>query len=139
MACLNIEEIVKVADLGEPYDRLMEFLSFGDVFKLEEVYGGRQILFKRNSDDVAEDYPDLVKFLGMEKAEKTIEEFNGTYVYFPSIKRCALTKVYGALREEFDGYNHVRLAKKYGYTERHVRRIVGAVRKRTGSAKTRCH
>ena len=125
MANLNIAEILKESDLGEPYDRLIEFLNFGDIANLEKTYGGRQILFKRKSANADEDHPELFRVLGPEKATKTLNALGGLWVYFPSIRHSALSKVYSALKEEYDGYNHQRLARKYGYSERHVRHIVG--------------
>jgi len=120
-----ISDILTKEDLGEPYDRLSDFLDLGDILKLEQTYGGRQLKLKRDCADITKDYPELANMLGLEKARKVILALGGMWMYFPTIRRSGIGKIRAAIVADFNGGNHATLAKKYGYTERHVRRILG--------------
>jgi hypothetical protein len=41
VANLNITDIIRKGDLGEPYDRLSDFLEMDDILRLEQGLGGR--------------------------------------------------------------------------------------------------
>ena len=121
---LNIRDIIQKSDLSEPYDRLFDFLDLGDIIRVEQAYGGRQINFRRGCEDAKTEYPDLFLALGTDKAMKVIKTFGDMRIYFPTLRQSALDKIKRHIIAEFDGYNHLTLARKYGYTERHIRRIV---------------
>ncbi|MCL2188466.1 MAG: hypothetical protein FWC16_00595 [Defluviitaleaceae bacterium] len=126
---MGIEKIVKVGDLTEPYIRLLDFLNFGDIVNIEQEYRGRQMRFKRDCENVNEEYPDLVYRVGEVKALQVINALGDMWVYFPSIRRSAIDCIYQTIKSEFNGYNTAVLAKKHGYSERHIRRIVGGGRR----------
>jgi len=122
---MKITEIIQKTDIGEPYDYLLDVLDISDILKLEKEYSGRQIQFRRNCTNVKEDYPELVVIVGYDKAQSVIKILGDMRIYFPTIKRSALEKIKKLIISEFNGYNHISLAKKYGYSERHIRNIVG--------------
>lgn len=128
---MKIDDIITKNDLGEPYDRLSEFLELDDIIKLEQEFGGRSVRFRRGCKDVAVEYPELTLILGSEKAGIIIKVLGDICVYFPTLKRNALDKIKLLINADFNGYNYYQLAKKYGYTERHIRRILSGHGKTT--------
>ncbi|HEB94333.1 MAG TPA: hypothetical protein ENI94_12910 [Gammaproteobacteria bacterium] len=52
------------------------------------------------------------------------EEYGASEVYIPSSKKLKTHVRNRDIRESFNGANHAELAKKYGITERQVRRIL---------------
>jgi len=122
---MEITNILTKNDLKEPYDRLVDILELDDILKLEQLYGGRQMKLKRHCADVMTEYPDLVKMLGMVKSKNVLRALGGDWVYFPAIKRSALDTIKKAIAADYNGYNLSTVARKYGYTERHIRRILG--------------
>jgi len=66
----------------------------------------------------------LIDLEGFDALYTLCENIGGATVYVPSIRKMfaeCLTKE--ALRE-FNGYNFDALARKYGYTARHLRRLL---------------
>jgi len=129
---LKITDIITKQDLGEPYDRLSDFLELDDIVRLEQEYGGRQIMFRRHCADIKADYPELYITLGLEKAGEVMRALGDMRVYFPALRRSASDKIRDLIVTEFNGYNYYQLARKYGYTERNIRHILSA------SGKIRC-
>ena len=127
---MKITDIISKSDLGEPYDRLSDFLDLDDIVKLEQGYGGRQLKFKRNCQDIKTEYPELIAMLGAKKALKFVQTMGDMWVYFPKLRRSAFKTIEAMIIKEFNGYNYARLAFKYGYTERHIRRIVAGEERR---------
>lgn len=121
---MKITEIISKSDLGEPYDRLSDFLDLDDIVKVEQAYSGRQLKFKRDRDDKDGELSKLKTLLGTEKAEKFVMMLGGMWIYFPKLRRSAFDKIKTSIKQEFRGHNYYQLAVKYGYTERHIRRIV---------------
>ena len=68
-------------------------------------------------------YKDIAELAGEEVAKLIHENFKGQQVVFPN-------KLYSSkftaenIRKEYNGKNIKQLAKKYGYTERWLRKIV---------------
>jgi hypothetical protein len=127
---MKITDIISKSDLGEPYVRLSEFLELDELVKVEQTYGGRQIKFKRGCSDISGEYPELTSMLGMEKAARFINAIGDIWIYFPKLRRSAFDKIKASIINDFKGYNYHRLAQKYGYTERHIRRIVAGAERR---------
>ena len=121
---MKITDYISKSDLGEPYDRLSDFLDFSDIIKLEQEYGGRQIKFRKNCADVKSEYPELVILLGVDKARRIINILSGIPTYFPALKSSCRDKIKTLIINEFNGYNYFLLARKYGYSERHIRNII---------------
>ena len=76
------------------------------------------------------DYNILTDIVGEELAEKVCEAFGGRSVYFP--KRFEIVSKHKRLIRDFFKHNvsYSELAKKYGYTESHVRNIINNERKK---------
>ncbi|MCL2415803.1 MAG: hypothetical protein FWD01_03220 [Defluviitaleaceae bacterium] len=129
---IDITKIINKSDLGEPYDRLSDFLELEDFVKVEKLFCGKQLKFKpkHKCGDIKTEYPELVLMLGIVKAEKFIIALGGMRVYFPKLRNSASKSIKAKIAKEFNGYNYARLAEKYGYTERHIRRILVETRKR---------
>ena len=121
---MKITDIITKQDLGEPYDRLSEFLELSDIIRLEQEYGGRRVQFRRDCEDVKAEYPELSALLGTQKAALVINALGDMRVYFHSLRKNVLDKIRNLIIREFNGYNYDELSKKFGYTERHIRRIV---------------
>ena len=127
---MKITDILDIRDLGEPYDRLSDFLELDEIIKLEQAYGGRQIKFRKNCGDVTAEYPELVATVGIAKAAKVVKIFGGMPTYFPTLKRSCKEKIKSLIFTEFNGYNYLHLARKFGYSERHIRHILAKSGKR---------
>jgi hypothetical protein len=121
---LKITDIITKQDLGEPYDRLSDFLELEEIVRIEQSYNGQQIKFNRNSDNLVSEYPELVSAVGKEKALKVINTLGNMRVYFPTLKKSASDKIKKLIVAEFNGYNYRQLSRKYGYTERYIRQIL---------------
>lgn len=120
------EEVIDRTDLGEPYAS-MDFLEIDEICRIESYFKGRQIAFKKcidDIDDMEKTYPEICLILGKEKARKLAKTFSGETVYFPEMKRACSGKVRQLILEQFDGNNYSEIARKYGYSERHIRKIV---------------
>ena len=126
---MKITDIITKHDLDEPYGRLSRFLDLDEIIKLEQLYGGRQIRFRRDHSGIEEEYPELVTVLGIEKAKQVAKGFSGELVYFPALRKSASDKIKTMILSEYNGYNHKQLARKFGYCERHIRNILSAYRK----------
>lgn len=127
---MQITDIISKNDLSEPYDRLSDFLTLDEIIRLEQEYGGRQMKFKKSCQDIEKEYPELTIMLGRTKALRVMKMLGGVWTYFPELKRSCLDKIKGLIISEFDGYNYLQLAKKYGYTDRHIRRMLDGKGKR---------
>lgn len=122
---MSISNLITKQDLGEPYNRLIDVLELPDILKLEELYAGRDnIRFRRNSTNIREDHPELHLALGEEKSRKVVKLLGGMALYFPGIKQNVSEKIKHLILQEYNGYNITALAKTFGYTDRHVRRIL---------------
>ena len=90
-----------------------------------EKYGGA----------VLQPFGRLIPMDGFEAVYSLVQEYGGGNIYIPGIR-----KVFGGCLEkqmllEFDGGNARQLAFKYGFSERHVTKLLAAAYKsRAGSA-----
>ena len=121
---MQITKYITKQDLGDPYDRLADFLELEDIVKLEQLYNGQTIRLKRNTSDIKADYPLLHEILGDRKSRQVIQMLGDIWIYYPTIKRNVGGKIKDLILQENNGYNQVDLSRKYGYTERHIRRIL---------------
>ncbi len=85
-------------------------------------------------EDLSEPYRTIAKEIGFEGAKKLARLFAGDHVYFPTLEKACDPKRKELIRKEFDGFNFKELAKKYDYTDRHIRNIVDdmVTKKRSG-------
>jgi len=122
---MNLSDMITRKDLGEPYSRLIDFLSLEEIIKIEQLYNGEQIAFAIDSKNINNDYPKLSMLIGEEKTRKFLKTLGGMgRVYFPTLKKSAREKIKNLIFREFNGYNYFELAKRFGYTERHIRHIL---------------
>lgn len=80
--------------------------------------------FQITPDQVSEETRWLCDIVGMNKFLEIVDMAGGQYVYIP--KRATLEKElrHRAIRQEFDGGNLRKLARKYDVSERHIRTIL---------------
>lgn len=67
----------------------------------------------------------IAELIGVEAFYKLAKEFGGATLYIPKPESIIRPVRDAKIKEEFNGYNHPALAKKYGVTERWVRQICG--------------
>lgn len=72
-----------------------------------------------------ETYQQIAEAIGTENFYKLAEVIGGATVYIPKPESLVRPIRDGRIKEEFNGYNHPLLAKKYGVTERWVRQLCG--------------
>ncbi|WP_113673480.1 Mor transcription activator family protein [Vallitalea guaymasensis] len=76
-------------------------------------------------------YEEICERVGLDATLEIIDLLQGSMVYFPTLRKSVRHKVHEEIKKEFDGYNFVELAKKYGYTDRRIRQICeGDVKKK---------
>ena len=71
-------------------------------------------------------YPfgDLLHTVGFDAVYEFIERLEGFSIYVPTMRKVFAGCLEQEVRNEFNGANFFDLATKYGYTERHIRRMV---------------
>ena len=70
-------------------------------------------------------YRMIAEAIGTDNFYKLAEVVGGTTVYIPKPESVTRPVRDARIKEEFNGYNHPELARKYGVTERWVRRLCG--------------
>ena len=68
-------------------------------------------------------YKKIVDLIGIENTKVIFDEFKGQQISFP-LELYTKRYIYEQIYSEFDGENYKQLARKYGYSERTVRRIL---------------
>lgn len=74
-------------------------------------------------EDLDSPYFEIAEKFGIEVAIGVEQLFHGRQIYFPFLEYVCRDRVHEKIIEECNGYNFVELARKYGYSERHIRRI----------------
>lgn len=67
----------------------------------------------------------IAEAIGVEALYKLAQEVGGATIYVPKPESLVRPVRDAKIKEEFNGYNHLALAKKYDVTERWVRQICG--------------
>lgn len=70
-------------------------------------------------------YTQIAEAIGPENFYRLAEAVGGATVYIPKPESLIRPVLHARIKEEFNGYNHPELAKKYGVTERWVRQLCG--------------
>jgi len=70
-------------------------------------------------------YRDIAEAIGPENFVKLAEIIGGATVYIPKADSLVRPVRDARIKGEFNGYNHLDLAKRYNVTERWVRQICG--------------
>lgn len=74
-------------------------------------------------EQLPEQYQRLAEILGIEKLFRLVEEIGGRETYFPKKDKLLQLIRDEQILKEFNGYNHLELAKKYDLTVRWVREL----------------
>lgn len=75
-------------------------------------------------EDLDADQRELAECVGLEAYKKLVGNYAGSYVYIQKTDTITAGLRNAAMREEFNGYNYLELARKYNLSESSVRRIV---------------
>nr|DAY51328.1 MAG TPA: Mor transcription activator family [Caudoviricetes sp.] len=70
-------------------------------------------------------YKEIAEAIGVENFVKLADVVGGSTVYIPKPESLIRPVRDARIKAEFNGYNHIELAKKYDVTERWVRQICG--------------
>lgn len=70
-------------------------------------------------------YKQIAEAIGTENFYKLAEVVGGATVYIPKPESIVRPVRDARIKEEFNGYNHPELARKYDVTERWVRQLCG--------------
>ena len=73
----------------------------------------------------AELYKQIAEAIGTDNFYRLAEIVGGSTVYIPKPESLTRPVRDARIKEEFNGYNHPELARKYGVTERWVRQLCG--------------
>lgn len=71
-----------------------------------------------------EPYRKLTSLIGMEATMKLAKEFQGTMIYFAKLDSTIKMIRDKKIRDEFKGWNHKDLARRFGLTEAWIRKIL---------------
>ena len=80
---------------------------------------------ERHPGAIYEPYAAFMEQHGFEALYSVCEILGGATVHVPLARGMFAGCMYAEIRREYDGYNIRYLANKYGYTEKHIYRIVG--------------
>lgn len=70
-------------------------------------------------------YKEIAETIGIENLIKLTQIVGGSTIYLPKTESLIRPVRDAKIRENFNGYNHMELAKKYDVTERWVRQLCG--------------
>lgn len=70
-------------------------------------------------------YTQIAEVIGIDNFYKLAEVVGGATVYIPKPESLVRPVRDARIKNEFNGYNHPELARKYGVTERWVRQLCG--------------
>ena len=76
-----------------------------------------------NPNEILQPYDTIMGLEGFDAICKFAEMLGGLTVYVPHARSIFAGCLEAEVRKEFNGKNIIALAKKYGYSERHVRRM----------------
>lgn len=118
---------IRIEELNDTYYRIAELIEIDDTFRLAKAFAGRVMSINKRG-HLNDDMSEIIDCVGEAKARKLFKGFLGERVYFASMKSALKAQLHHRIREEFKGYNIRELSKRYGYTERNIRRIIGTKR-----------
>jgi len=79
---------------------------------------------KLHPDEVMHPFDIILKKHGFNTVNAIVEQFGGLTVYVPGMKKIFTRCLEIEAKKEFTGDNFHELAIKYGFSERHLRRIL---------------
>ena len=78
----------------------------------------------QNPAEVMPPFDTILEIAGFDALYDFVHEFNGQSLYVPNPRTIFVRCLEMEVKKEFTGQNFSGLAKKYGYTERHKRRVI---------------
>ena len=79
----------------------------------------------RHHSEIMQPYDAIIELDGFDAICAFADHLGGTTVYVPSIRTIFARCLEAEARNEFKGCNFTSLSRKYGFTERHLRRMLG--------------
>ncbi|MCL1842356.1 MAG: hypothetical protein FWF79_00930 [Defluviitaleaceae bacterium] len=76
-------------------------------------------------EEIMHPYSEIMGLGGFDAICAFSEHLSGQSVYVPSLRTIFFRCLEEEARKEYNGHNSAMLSKKYGFTERHFRRILG--------------
>ena len=76
-------------------------------------------------EDLPEVYQTIAEVIGVEHTVKLARALGGTYCYLPKLDKLLQEIRDRRIKQEFTGFNHKKLALKYGLSEIRIRQILG--------------
>ncbi|NLW52323.1 MAG: hypothetical protein GXY87_03035 [Tissierellia bacterium] len=73
--------------------------------------------------DLQSVYRELVDLVGLENTIKIFKQYKGLYIHFP-MRFFSSDGLYNIVKREFNGCNSKEIARKYGYSLRHINRVI---------------
>lgn len=73
-------------------------------------------------------YREMAEIIGVESTKRLYEDFKGQQITFPQ-RLYAREYVEEYVKKNYDGKNLKELARKFSYTERHIREMIKKVEK----------
>ena len=78
----------------------------------------------RHPSSILQPYDALMGLEGFDAIYALCENLGGATIYVPSARKIFAACLEKEAAREFDGYNYDALAKKYGFSGRHLRRML---------------
>ena len=78
----------------------------------------------RHPTSIPPPYDEIMGLEGFDAIYTLCETLGGSTVYIPSARKMFMECLTKEAMAEFTGYNYAGLAKKYGFSERHLRRLL---------------
>ena len=79
---------------------------------------------QRHPADIMQPYDALMGMEGFDAIYTLCENLGGATVYIPSARKIFVECLVKEAMNEFNGYNYDSLARKYGFSGRHMRRLL---------------
>jgi Mor family transcriptional regulator len=80
---------------------------------------------KLHPNEIPPPYDIIMQRHGFEAVSTIVEQLGGSTVYIPNMRTIFVRCLEEEARKEFNGHNTVAISKKYGFTDRHMRRMMG--------------
>lgn len=79
---------------------------------------------RRHPASILQPYDALMDLQGFDAIYSICENLGGATIYVPSARKIFAQCLEKEAAQEFNGYNYEVLAKKYGFSDRHLRRML---------------
>lgn len=76
------------------------------------------------AESLGEPFHGLYRLIGYDGIEALCDELGGSQFYVPTLQRVFQQAIIQQVQQEFDGFNHRELSRRYGLSERTIRNYV---------------